>query len=45
MTLCEEAKRVAYDFYHDPGYALVAFGRNAWSASTARSAPTRGRPG
>jgi len=29
MALCEEAKRVAYDFYHDPGYALVAFGRNA----------------
>jgi len=30
MALCDEAKRLAYDFYHDPGYALVAFGRNAY---------------
>ena len=30
MHLLEEAKRQAYDFYHDPGYALLAFARTAY---------------
>lgn len=28
MKLWEDAKLQAHDFYHDPGYALLAFGRN-----------------
>ena len=28
IAMYEEAKRQAYDFYHDPGYALVALARN-----------------
>ena len=35
MALLEEAKRVAYDFYHDPGYALVAFARNEYERQVA----------
>lgn len=29
MALLEAAKEQAWDFYHDPGYALLAFARNA----------------
>lgn len=35
MALLEEAKRVAYDFYHDPGYALLAFSRNTYERQLA----------
>jgi 4,5-dihydroxyphthalate decarboxylase len=35
MSLLEEAKRVAYDFYHDPGYALVVFARNEYERQVA----------
>jgi 4,5-dihydroxyphthalate decarboxylase len=35
MTLLEEAKRVACDFYHDPGYALLAFSRNTYERQLA----------
>lgn len=35
MTLLEDAKRVAYDFYHDPGYALLAFSRNEYERQMA----------
>jgi 4,5-dihydroxyphthalate decarboxylase len=30
MALFAEAKRIAWDFYHDPGYALLAFSRNQY---------------
>ena len=30
MAMYEEAKVQAYDFYHDPGYALVALARNEY---------------
>lgn len=30
MALFDEAKRMAWDFYHDPGYALLAFARNEY---------------
>jgi 4,5-dihydroxyphthalate decarboxylase len=30
MSLWEEAKQEAYDFYHDPGYALLAYSRNGY---------------
>jgi 4,5-dihydroxyphthalate decarboxylase len=35
MALLGEAKRQAWDFYHDPGYALVAFARNEYERQLA----------
>lgn len=35
MALFDDAKRAAYDFYHDPGYALLAFARNEYERQTA----------
>lgn len=35
ITLLEDAKRVAYDFYHDPGYALLAFARTEYERQVA----------
>lgn len=35
MTLWDEAKRQSYDFYHDPGYALLAFARNEYEKQLA----------
>lgn len=30
MAMFEQANRIAWDFYHDPGYALLAFARNEY---------------
>jgi 4,5-dihydroxyphthalate decarboxylase len=35
MALFDEAKRIAWDFYHDPGYALLAFARNEYERQAA----------
>ncbi len=35
MAMYEEAKRQAYDFYHDPGYALIALARNEYERQIA----------
>ena len=35
IALYEEAKRQAYDFYHDPGYAMLALGRNEYERQRA----------
>ncbi len=39
MALFEEAKREAYDFYHDPGYALLAFARNDYEQQIGELGP------
>lgn len=39
MALYEEAKRQAYDFYHDPGYALLALARNQYERQLATLGP------
>ena len=35
MALFDEAKRIAWDFYHDPGYALLAFARTEYERQMA----------
>lgn len=36
IALMDEAKRQAYDFYHDPGYALLAFARTEYERQITR---------
>jgi 4,5-dihydroxyphthalate decarboxylase len=39
MTMCEEAKWQAYDFYHDPGYSVVALARNQYERQVSTLGP------
>lgn len=39
MALWEEAKRQSHDFYHDPGFALLAFSRNEYERQAAALGP------